>query len=139
MPAPEGNCAQFSASTQPGSDHFSQQTTEQATSTGEKSALTPVEAIAQAQTEEDKSIAVLPFTNRSPDANDAYFTDGVHDDLLTHISRIGTFKTISRTSVMKYRDTTLSIPKIAQELDAARVGLRGESCGLDLQIVRQDG
>ena len=34
-----------------------------------------------------KSIAVLPFTNRSPDANDAYFTDGVHDDLLTQLAK----------------------------------------------------
>jgi TolB-like protein/Flp pilus assembly protein TadD len=67
------------------------------------------------------SIAVLPFANRSANPDDVFFVDGVHDDLLTHISRIGTFKTISRTSVMKYRDTTLSIPKIAQELDVSTV------------------
>jgi TolB-like protein/predicted Zn-dependent protease len=67
------------------------------------------------------SIAVLPFTNRSANPEDAFFADGIHDDLLTHISRIGSIKTISRTSVMKYRDTTLTIPEIARELDVVTV------------------
>ena len=49
------------------------------------------------------SIAVLPFANRSANPDDAYFVDGIHDDLLTHISKIGAIKTISRTSVMQYR------------------------------------
>ena len=50
----------------------------------------------------DKSIAVLPFSNRSPNPDDAFFTDGVHDDLLTHLSKIGDMHVISRTSVMGY-------------------------------------
>jgi hypothetical protein len=52
------------------------------------------------------SIAVLPFANRSARAEDVFFVDGIHDDLLTYISQIGSIKTISRTSVMQYRDTT---------------------------------
>jgi len=52
-----------------------------------------------------KSIAVLPFTNRSPNPDDIYFTDGVHDDLLTQLAKIDAFSVISRTSVMEYRDT----------------------------------
>ena len=59
------------------------------------------------------SIAVLPFANRSANPEDAYFVDGIHDDLLTHISKIGAIKTISRTSVMQYRGSSKSIPEIA--------------------------
>ncbi len=67
------------------------------------------------------SIAVLPFANRSDNPKDVFFVDGIHDDLLTFISQIGSIKTISRTSVMKYRDSTLSIPEIARELAVATV------------------
>jgi len=63
-----------------------------------------------------KSIAVLPFANRSANADDAYFVDGIHDDLLSQLARIGNLKVISRTSVMQYRDTTKSLPVIAEEL-----------------------
>ena len=111
----------FSAPTQPGSDHFSQQSSSQTTGADEKSALTPVEAIAQAHAEEDKSIAVLPFTNRSPDANDAYFTDGVHDDLLTQLAKIDAFSVISRTSVLEYRDTAKNLKQIGEELGVANI------------------
>ena len=67
------------------------------------------------------SIAVLPFTNRSADDNDLYFTDGVHDDLLTQLSKIDAFSVISRTSVMEYRDTTKNLKDIARELSVANV------------------
>jgi len=69
----------------------------------------------------DNSIAVLPFANRSADEKDIYFTDGIHDDLLTHLSRIGAFRVISRTSVMEYRDTAKNIKDIARELNVANV------------------
>jgi TolB-like protein/cytochrome c-type biogenesis protein CcmH/NrfG len=69
----------------------------------------------------DKSIAVLPFTNRSPDANDAYFTDGVHDDLLTQLAKIEAFSVISRTSVMEYRDTAKNLKQIGEELGVANI------------------
>jgi len=67
------------------------------------------------------SIAVLPFTNRSADDGDIYFTDGIHDDLLTQLSRIEAFSVISRTSVMEYRDTTKNLRQIAAELNVANV------------------
>jgi TolB-like protein len=68
-----------------------------------------------------KSIAVLPFANRSADADDVYFTDGIHDDLLTQLSRIDAFSVISRTSVMEYRDTTKNLREIARELNVANI------------------
>jgi len=67
------------------------------------------------------SIAVLPFANRSANAEDIYFTDGIHDDLLTQLSRIDAFSVISRTSVMEYRDTTKNLRQIAQDLSVANV------------------
>lgn len=69
----------------------------------------------------DKSIAVLPFANRSNLKQDEYFSDGMHDELLTRLSRVSALKVISRTSVMRYRDTTQSIPDIARELSVATV------------------
>jgi TolB-like protein len=68
-----------------------------------------------------QSIAVLPFDNRSARAEDEYFAEGIHDDLLTNLSRIGALKVISRTSVLRYRDTEQPIPEIARELGVATV------------------
>src|SRR5690349_12925747 len=51
----------------------------------------------------DKSIAVLPFENFSDEKENAYFADGIQDDILTNLSKIGDLKVISRTSVMSYR------------------------------------
>jgi len=81
------------------------------------------EGLAAALTESlgDISIAVLPFENRSNREEDQFFTDGIHDDLLTTIAKIGSMKVISRTSVMEYRDTLKKIPQIAQELGVANI------------------
>jgi len=68
-----------------------------------------------------KSIAVLPFANRSNLSEDLFFTDGIHDDLLTQLAKIKDLKVISRTSMMKYRNTELSIPEIARELGVATI------------------
>ena len=51
----------------------------------------------------EKSIAVLPFENRSEDKANAYFADGVQDEILTHLSKIADLKVISRTSVLQYQ------------------------------------
>jgi len=110
----------FSTPAQPGSDHFSQQTTGQTTDTSEKSALTPVEAIPEPAVNR-QSIAVLPFDNRSRNVDDEYFTEGIHDDLLTNLARIASLKVISRTSVTQYKDTEKTIPQIAEELGVATV------------------
>jgi TolB-like protein len=64
-----------------------------------------------------KSLAVLPFLNSSAAAEDAgFFADGLHDDLLTQLTKIADLKVISRTSVMGYRDVQKPIPQIAEEL-----------------------
>jgi TolB-like protein len=68
-----------------------------------------------------KSIAVLPFANRSNLEDDMFFTDGIHDDLLTQLTKISGLKVISRTSMMAYRDTTKQIPEIAAELGVATI------------------
>ena len=114
----------FSGQAQTGSDPFSQQAAGEITTTNEKRALSPIEAIAQAKLEApkaDNSIAVLPFTNRSPNADDAYFTDGVHDDLLTQLAKIGAFSVISRTSVMEYKDTAKNLKQIGEELGVSNI------------------
>jgi len=67
------------------------------------------------------SIAVLPFENRSSLEDDAFFVDGIHDDLLSTIAKIGSLKVISRTSVMEYRGTNKKIPVIAEELGVANI------------------
>jgi len=74
-----------------------------------------------ATTEIGKSVAVLVFDNLSGDTANDPFTLGIHDDLLTSISRIGSIKTISRTSVLQYRGTTKTIPEIARELGVATI------------------
>ena len=71
--------------------------------------------------DDSPSLAVIPFQNMSQDAANEPFTIGIHDDLLTQISRISSIKTISRTSVLQYRDTTKTIPEIAQELGVATI------------------
>jgi len=68
-----------------------------------------------------QSIAVLPFTNRSALEEDVFFVDGVHDDLLTLLSKLGGLKVISRTSMEKFRGADLSIPEVAESLDVATV------------------
>lgn len=68
-----------------------------------------------------QSIAVLPFDNRSRLEEDEFFVEGVHDDLLTTLARIGGLKVISRTSVSQYADTGKTIPQIASELGVATV------------------
>ena len=68
---------------------------------------------------DDKSIAVLPLVNRSVNAEDAFFAEGLHDELLTQLSRVSALKVISRTSVMGYAGTTKRMPEIGRELGVA--------------------
>src|SRR2546423_2743758 len=70
----------------------------------------------------DKSIAVLPFENRSEDKANAYFTDGVQDEILTDLAKIADLKVISRTSVLQYKsDVARNLREIAQQLGVANV------------------
>jgi len=72
-------------------------------------------------TTNSKSLAVLPFENRSEAVSDAFFADGIHDELLTALSRVTGLDVISRTSVMGYRDTDKRVPDIATELGVGTV------------------
>jgi TolB-like protein/Tfp pilus assembly protein PilF len=67
------------------------------------------------------SVAVLPFENRSAEPESRFFTDGVHDDLLTRLSNIESLRVISRTSVMKYRSGEKNIRLIGAELGVATI------------------
>jgi TolB-like protein/Tfp pilus assembly protein PilF len=69
-----------------------------------------------------KSIAVLPFENRSGDPDNAFFTDGVQDEILTDLARVADLKVISRTSVMQYKNVgQRNLRQIATELGVAHV------------------
>jgi TolB-like protein/Tfp pilus assembly protein PilF len=68
-----------------------------------------------------RSIAVLPFENRSRLEDDEFFVGGIHDDLLTTLARISSLKVISRTSVNAYKDTEKTTPQIAEELGVATI------------------
>jgi TolB-like protein len=69
----------------------------------------------------EKSIAVLPFENYSDDKDNAYFADGIQDDILTSLARIGDLKVISRTSVMSYRGGKHSVRDIGKALGASAI------------------
>jgi len=88
----------------------------------------------------DKSIAVMPFTNLSAESSNQFFADGIHDDLLTRISNIQDIKTISRSSVMTYRNSNKSLRSIAKELHVSTIlegGVQrvGDQVRINLQLV----
>ncbi|MFY9791178.1 MAG: winged helix-turn-helix domain-containing protein, partial [Candidatus Sulfotelmatobacter sp.] len=64
-----------------------------------------------------RSIAVLPLANFSGDPAQEYFVDGMTDELITDLAKIGALRVISRTSVMRYKGTKKSLPEIAKELN----------------------
>src|SRR3984893_12339058 len=69
----------------------------------------------------DKSIAVLPFENLSNDQENAFFADGIQDDILTNLSKIGDLKVISRTSVMQYRGKANNAREIGKPLGVSAI------------------
>src|SRR5436190_321274 len=69
----------------------------------------------------DKSIAVLPFENFSDDKENAFFADGIQDDILTNLAKIGDLKVISRTSVMSYRGKEKNVREIGQALGVSTI------------------
>ena len=68
-----------------------------------------------------ESIAVLPLENLSGDPEQEYFADGMTEALITDLAKIGALKVISRTSVMRYKDTKKALPEIARELNVEAV------------------
>src|ERR1700736_5612360 len=92
----------------------------------------------------DKSIAVLPFENLSDEKENAYFADGMQDDILTNLSKIGDLKVISRTSVMSYRgNATRNARDIGKALGVATllegsVRRIGNRVRVNVQLINAD-
>jgi adenylate cyclase len=70
---------------------------------------------------DENSIAVLPFANMSSDQEQEYFSDGLTEDIITQLSKIKSFKVISRTSVMQYKKTPKTVKEIGKELGVAMI------------------
>ncbi len=90
----------------------------------QEAAAAPAQPVAQAHPPakpEDKSIAVLPFANMSDDKDNAFFTDGIQEDILTNLALVHEIRVVSRTSVLQYRDTKKPIGQIASELGVTYV------------------
>ncbi len=89
----------------------------------------------------EKSIAVLPFENRSDDKANAYFADGIQDEILTRLSKVGDLKVISRTSTQHYKAAPENLPEIARQLGVFYVvegGVQkvGEMVRINVQLIK---
>src|SRR5436190_7999988 len=69
----------------------------------------------------NKSIAVLPFDNLSRDPDNAYFAEGVQDEILTRLAKVADLKVISRTSTQHFKSTPENLPQIAKQLGVAHI------------------
>src|SRR5438094_2213576 len=77
--------------------------------------------VAPAPLPNEKSIAVLPFENLSEEKSNAYFADGIQDEILTRLSKIADLKVISRTSTQRYKNSTQKLSEIANQLGVANL------------------
>jgi TolB-like protein len=89
---------------------------------------------------ERPGLAVLPFANLSPDPANAYFADGLHEEILATFARAGGLRVISRTSVQQYRDPKRNLREIAEALDVSlilegSVRREGDDLRLTLQLI----
>src|SRR5438045_3384239 len=89
----------------------------------------------------EKSIAVLPFENRSEEKANAYFADGIQDEILTRLSKIADLKVISRTSTQHYKSAPENLPEIAKELGVAHilegsVQKSGDAVRVNVQLIK---
>ncbi len=69
----------------------------------------------------EKSIAVLPFENLSNDQSNAYFVDGIQDEILTRLAQVSALRVISRTSTMRYASSPQNLPEIGRQLGVANI------------------
>jgi TolB-like protein/class 3 adenylate cyclase/Tfp pilus assembly protein PilF len=89
----------------------------------------------------EKSIAVLPFENRSEDKANAYFADGIQDEILTRLSKIADLKVISRTSTQHYKSAPENLTEIAKQLSVAHilegsVQKSGDAVRVNVQLIK---
>src|SRR5207248_1803071 len=89
----------------------------------------------------EKSIAVMPFGNLSRDPDNAYFADGIQDEILTRLSKIADLKVISRTSTQHYKSAPENLPEIAKQLGVAHilegsVQKSGDAVRVNVQLIK---
>jgi TolB-like protein/Tfp pilus assembly protein PilF len=89
----------------------------------------------------EKSIAVLPFENLSSDKENAYFADGIQDEILTRLSKIADLKVVSRTSTQHYKSAPENLPEIANQLGVAHilegsVQKSGDAVRVNVQLIK---
>ena len=89
----------------------------------------------------EKSIAVCHFENRSDDKANAYFADGIQDEILTRLSKIADLKVISRTSTQHYKSAPENLPEIARQLGVAHilegsVQKSGDTVRVNVQLIK---
>src|SRR5437868_7292050 len=89
----------------------------------------------------EKSIAVLPFENRSEEKANAYFAEGIQDEILMRLSKIADLKVISRTSTQHYKSAPENLPEIARQLGVANivegsVQKSGEAVRVNVQLIK---
>ena len=99
--------------------------------------------LSQAPAIPEKSIAVLPFENRSEDKANAYFADGIQDEILTRLSKIADLKVISRTSTQHYKSAPENLTEIARQLGVAHilegsVQKSGDAVRVNVQLIKAD-
>jgi TolB-like protein/class 3 adenylate cyclase/Tfp pilus assembly protein PilF len=97
--------------------------------------------LGSAQAAPEKSIAVLPFENRSDDQANAYFAEGIQDEILSRLSKIADLKVISRTSTQRYKSTPENLPEIARQLGVAHivegsVQKNGDAVRVNVQLIK---
>src|SRR6476619_3501672 len=97
--------------------------------------------VAPAPSPNEKSIAVLPFENLSEEKSNAYFADGIQDEILTRLSKIADLKVISRTSAQRYKNTSQKLSEIANQLGVANllegsVQKTNDQVRVNVQLVR---
>src|SRR2546430_8686689 len=89
----------------------------------------------------EKSIAVLPFENRSDDKANAYFAEGIQEEILTRLAKIADLKVISRTSTQHYKSAPENLPEIARQLGVAHilegsVQKSGDAVRVNVQLIK---
>src|SRR5437870_5486497 len=89
----------------------------------------------------NKSIAVLPFDNLSRDPDNAYFCEGVQDEILTRLAKVADLKVISRTSTQHFKSTPDNLPQIAKQLGVAHilegsVQKSGDAVRVNVQLIK---
>src|ERR1043166_8431950 len=108
-----------------------------------KQNASPATATAAVTASMDKSVAVLPFENLSSDKQNAFFAQGIQDEIITTLSRISGLRVISRTSTARYSSAPENLPEIARQLRVSNVlegsvQKAGDRVHINVQLIRAD-